>query len=126
MSTAKTEKTDKTARTETEAPSFLKELYRGRFDESLVFPYPEIPEETKELVTAFADAYRDFDAAHIDSEKIDPGGQNPSRRDLRFTDERPNTSILIKIAQILEPCQKRSSAQAPWKGRRNRSRVRII
>ncbi|HQN09265.1 MAG TPA: acyl-CoA dehydrogenase family protein [Thermoanaerobaculia bacterium] len=71
MSTVKTDKTDKTVKAETEAPSFLKALYQGRFDESLVFPYPEIPEDTKELVTAFADAYRDFDAANIDSEKID-------------------------------------------------------
>ncbi len=63
--------TVKTAKTETEAPSFLKALYQGRFDESLVFPFPEIPEDTKELVTAFADAYRDFDAQNIDSEKID-------------------------------------------------------
>ena len=64
-------KTEKTVKAEAEAPSFLKSLYQGRFDESLVFPYPEIPEDTKELVTAFADAYRDFDAANIDSEKID-------------------------------------------------------
>ncbi|MBI5439943.1 MAG: acyl-CoA dehydrogenase family protein, partial [Deltaproteobacteria bacterium] len=63
--------TVKSVKTETEAPSFLKALYQGRFDESLVFPFPQIPEDTKELVTAFADAYRDFDAQFINSEKID-------------------------------------------------------
>jgi len=72
MSSVNTEKTDKT---ETEAGpavhSFLKALFAGSIEEDMVFPYPEIPPDTKETVAAFSDAYRDFDAAQIDSERID-------------------------------------------------------
>ena len=60
-----------TVKTETVVQSFLKELYKGNLAEDLVFPYPEVPDDVKETVTAFADAYRDFDAQFIDSEKID-------------------------------------------------------
>ncbi len=55
----------------TEAPSFLKSLFQGDFQEELVFPFPEIPPDVKETVAAFSEAYKDFDAAHIDSDKID-------------------------------------------------------
>ncbi len=60
-----------TVKTETEVHSLLKALYQGHIEESLIFPFPEIPADTKETVAAFSDAYRDFDAANIDSEKID-------------------------------------------------------
>lgn len=60
-----------TVKPELEVDSFLKALYQGHIAESLVFPYPEIPADTKETVAAFSEAYRDFDAANIDSEKID-------------------------------------------------------
>jgi acyl-CoA dehydrogenase family protein 9 len=57
---------------ETELPSsLLKSLYYGQIEEDLVFPFPQIPEDVKETVAAFSDAYRDFDAVNIDSEKID-------------------------------------------------------
>jgi len=55
----------------TEVPSFLKSLFQGEFLEEMVFPFPEIPADVKETVAAFSDAYRDFDAAYIDSDKID-------------------------------------------------------
>jgi acyl-CoA dehydrogenase family protein 9 len=55
----------------TEVPSFLKGLFQGVILEEMVFPFPEIPADVKETVAAFSDAYRDFDAAQIDSEKID-------------------------------------------------------
>ena len=55
----------------TECPSFLKSLFQGEFLEEMVFPYPEIPGDVKETVEAFSQAWRDFDAANIDSEKID-------------------------------------------------------
>ncbi|MFI5182043.1 MAG: acyl-CoA dehydrogenase family protein [Thermoanaerobaculia bacterium] len=55
----------------TEAPSFLKSLFQGEFQEEMVFPFPEIPPDVKETVGAFSEAYTDFDAANIDSEKID-------------------------------------------------------
>jgi acyl-CoA dehydrogenase family member 9 len=55
----------------TEVDSFLKGLFQGHIEESLIFPFPEIPADVKETVAAFSEAYRDFDAANIDSEKID-------------------------------------------------------
>jgi acyl-CoA dehydrogenase family protein 9 len=60
-----------TVKTEAEVTSFLKSVFLGHIDESFIFPYPDIPEDTKEIVAAFTDAYKDFDAAHIDSEKFD-------------------------------------------------------
>jgi len=60
-----------TVKTEVEVPSFLKALYEGHIEESLIFPFPEVSAETKETVEAFGDAYRDFDARFIDSDKID-------------------------------------------------------
>lgn len=55
----------------TEVHSFLKALYQGHIEESLIFPYPEVSADTKEIVAAFIDSYKDFDAQNIDSEKID-------------------------------------------------------
>ncbi|MEO6326882.1 MAG: acyl-CoA dehydrogenase family protein [Thermoanaerobaculia bacterium] len=55
----------------TEVDSFLKGLFQGHIEESLIFPFPEVSADVKETVAAFSDAYRDFDAANIDSEKID-------------------------------------------------------
>jgi acyl-CoA dehydrogenase family protein 9 len=60
-----------TVKAEVGVTSFLKALVQGHIEESLLFPYPEIPADTKETVAAFTDAYRDFDAANIDSDKID-------------------------------------------------------
>src|SRR5512140_305030 len=68
MSTVKEETKHETT---TEVESFLKTLYQGHIAEDLVFPFPEIPADVKETVSAFADAYTDFDAAHLDSEKMD-------------------------------------------------------
>src|SRR5262245_9391855 len=56
---------------EEEPTSFLKSLYYGHVEEDLAFPFPQIPADVKETVAAFSEAYRDFDAANIDSEKID-------------------------------------------------------
>ena len=67
----------------TEVPSFLKALFQGEIQEELVFPFPEIPPDVKETVAAFSEAYQDFDAAHIDSDKIDATTSSrarPSRR----------------------------------------------
>jgi len=55
----------------TAPPAFLKALFAGHFEETLIFPFPEIPADTKETVAAFTDACRDFYAQHIDSVKID-------------------------------------------------------
>lgn len=56
---------------QTEVDSFLKALFQGHIEESLIFPFPEVPADVKETVAAFSEAYREFDAEHIDSEKID-------------------------------------------------------
>ena len=70
MSTVKEEAT--VAKTETvEVESFLKALFEGHIAEDLVFPFPEIPKDVKETVEAFAGAYTEFDAAHLDSDKMD-------------------------------------------------------
>ena len=69
MSTVREETVVKAETTEVE--SFLKALFSGHIAEELVFPYPEIPADVKETVAAFSDAYRDFDAANLDSEKMD-------------------------------------------------------
>src|SRR5512141_1101751 len=60
-----------TVKPATEVQSLLKALFAGHIEESLLFPYPEIPQDVKETVNAFTEAYTDFDAANIDSEKID-------------------------------------------------------
>src|SRR5258706_1904211 len=60
-----------TVNTGIEVESFLKAVFQGHIEESLVFPFPEVPADVKETVAAFSDAYRDFDAANIDSEKVD-------------------------------------------------------
>src|ERR1035437_4753958 len=57
--------------TTVEVESFLKNLFQGHIAEDLVFPFPEIPEDVKETVEAFAGAYAEFDAAHLDSDKMD-------------------------------------------------------
>jgi acyl-CoA dehydrogenase family protein 9 len=60
------------AKSETvEVESFLKTLFQGHIAEDLVFPFPGIPQDVKETVEAFAGAYAEFDAAHLDSEKMD-------------------------------------------------------
>ncbi len=60
-----------TVKPEVEVQSFLKALFEGYIEESLIFPFPEVSDETKETVQAFSDAYKDFDAQFIDSDKID-------------------------------------------------------
>jgi len=69
MSTVKEEAAVRPVTVEVE--SFLKTLFQGHIAEDLVFPYPEIPADVKETVAAFGDAYTEFDAAHLDSEKMD-------------------------------------------------------
>src|ERR1700690_2903746 len=54
-----------------EVDIFLKPPFQGHIAEDLVFPFPEIPQDVKETVEAFAAAYTEFDAAHLDSEKMD-------------------------------------------------------
>src|SRR5512140_304069 len=60
-----------TVKPEVEVQSFLKALFEGHIEESLLFPFPEVPADTKETVQAFSEAYREFDAQFIDSDKID-------------------------------------------------------
>ncbi|HEX7615647.1 MAG TPA: acyl-CoA dehydrogenase family protein, partial [Thermoanaerobaculia bacterium] len=68
MSTVKEETKHETT---VEVESFLKTLFQGHIAEDLVFPFPEIPKDVKETVEAFAGAYTEFDAAHLDSDKMD-------------------------------------------------------
>src|ERR1035437_6422330 len=57
--------------TTVEVESFLKTLFQGHSAEDLVFPFPEIPKDVRETVEAVAGAYTEFDAANLDSDKMD-------------------------------------------------------
>ncbi|MGH9441271.1 MAG: acyl-CoA dehydrogenase family protein [Thermoanaerobaculia bacterium] len=51
--------------------TFLKSLYAGVVEEDLLFPYPEIPAEERETVSAFLDSFRHFAAEKIDPARIE-------------------------------------------------------
>jgi len=69
--TSTTAATTGAAKGDAEPQSLLKSLFQGIIEESLIFPFPEVPADVKETVEVFSEAYRDFDAQFIDSEKID-------------------------------------------------------
>ena len=49
----------------------VKSLLAGRIAEDTLFPYPEIPQETRETVGAFLDSFRSFARDHIDPARIE-------------------------------------------------------
>ena len=55
----------------TEVESFLKTLFQGHIAEDLVFPFPEIPAGREGDRGGVRGRLPEFDAAHLDSEKID-------------------------------------------------------
>ncbi len=64
--------------TEWEAPSFLRELFLGRFRCDLVHPYPAVGEERAEF-TAFFRAFREFIQSEVDPIAIDATGEYPEQ-----------------------------------------------
>lgn len=57
--------------------SFSKSLFFGRFDSSLVFPFPLPTEEEKNAVNAYVDSIRAFADKHIDPASIDRNAKIP-------------------------------------------------
>jgi len=49
----------------------VKSLLAGRIPEDTLFPYPEIPQETRETVAAFLDSFRSFARDRIDPARIE-------------------------------------------------------
>jgi len=49
----------------------VKSLFAGHLPEDIVFPFPEIPAEEREVVSAFVSTFREFAKDHIDPAKID-------------------------------------------------------
>jgi alkylation response protein AidB-like acyl-CoA dehydrogenase len=62
--------------TEWEQPSFLRELFLGRFRKDLVYPFP-LPREERPEFTAFYTRLRDFLRDEVDAALIDRTGEYP-------------------------------------------------
>ncbi len=58
-------------KTPTRPGTFLKSLFAGDIDESVLFPYPSIAPEERETVSTFIDSFRQFAAANIDPARIE-------------------------------------------------------
>ena len=66
------------AREETwEAPSFVRELFEGRFRLDLVHPFPELDPAEVARARPFLDALERFMREHVDSDRIDREGRIP-------------------------------------------------
>jgi alkylation response protein AidB-like acyl-CoA dehydrogenase len=63
---------------EWESPSFMRELFLGRFRLDLVHPFP-LPGEWRPEFKAFYDAFRAFLRDEVDSAEIDRTGEYPER-----------------------------------------------
>jgi acyl-CoA dehydrogenase family protein 9 len=53
------------------SPSLTRQLFTGRIDDSILFPYPRISEDEDRRVTEFLDRLRAYLDAHLDREWID-------------------------------------------------------
>lgn len=62
--------------TEWVQPSFMKELFLGKFRLDLIHPFPTAPQERPEF-TAFYNAFSEFLRDHVDSAGIDATGEYP-------------------------------------------------
>jgi alkylation response protein AidB-like acyl-CoA dehydrogenase len=63
--------------TEWEQPSFMRELFLGRFRKDLVHPYP-LPGAERPEFTAFYNRLSDFLRDHVDAAEIDRTGEYPA------------------------------------------------
>src|SRR5437762_8206805 len=63
--------------TEWTRPSFLRELFMGRFDIGLIHPHPEPDPEEQPRAREFLDKLAEFLRARVDSEAIDREGRIP-------------------------------------------------
>ncbi len=62
--------------TEWERPSFMRELFLGRFRSELVYPFP-LPESERPEFTSFYARLRDFLESEVDAAEIDRSGEYP-------------------------------------------------
>src|SRR5262245_51299546 len=60
-----------------EAPSFVRELFEGNFDVSLIHPFPEPSKEDLERARPFMTRLEEFMRTKVDSDKIDREGKIP-------------------------------------------------
>ena len=56
-------------------PSFIRQLFLGELDESLVFPFPVVPAEDREALRMILESFRSFADEHIDPVKHDHDGK---------------------------------------------------
>lgn len=63
---------------EKRAPGFAKQLFFGRFDNAIAFPFPELTQETKQQEDAFTEKVRHFAETEIDPDWIDRHAEIPS------------------------------------------------
>ncbi|HEX8830300.1 MAG TPA: acyl-CoA dehydrogenase family protein, partial [Longimicrobium sp.] len=59
------------------SPSLTRQLFTGRIDDSILFPYPRITEDEDRRVTEFLDRLRAYLDAHLDREWIDENERIP-------------------------------------------------
>ena len=64
--------------TEWNQPSFMRELFLGRFRKDLVYPFP-LPEQERPEFTSFYGRLRDFLLTEVDPAEIDRTGEYPQR-----------------------------------------------
>src|SRR6476660_7788538 len=58
-------------------PSFTKGMFLGEIREDLVFPYPVMPAEDRDSLTAIIDSLRSWAADNVDSAKFDHDAKSP-------------------------------------------------
>ncbi len=61
-----------------EAPSFVRELFEGNFDVSLIHPFPQPTQEDLDRAKPFMDRLEQFMRTRVDSDKIDREGKIPA------------------------------------------------
>lgn len=57
--------------------SFMKSIFFGEIREDLIFPYPQMPQETAETVTMIVDSVQKFAKDHFKSKEWDEKGEMP-------------------------------------------------
>src|SRR3990167_1160542 len=71
------EVTESARQTEWHHPSFIAELFMGRLRTDLILPYPEQPEEDRQIGDAFLAKLQQFLKDKVDPDEIDRTGEMP-------------------------------------------------
>lgn len=72
------EVTEAARETEWHHPSFIAELFMGRFRTDLIFPYPDQPAEDRKIGDAFLARLQAFLREHLDPDEVDRTGEMPA------------------------------------------------